>query len=83
METFLMAFSYGSVVIFNAQSDLLTRALLGMCREFTKSKVDQEYAEELMIRIRPDLPVGDCCPHADTCCQEILFALRICSYLME
>lgn len=57
METYLTAFSYGSVVIFNAQSDLLTQALLNMCREFTKSRVDDQYAEELMVRIRPDLAV--------------------------
>jgi hypothetical protein len=57
METYLTAFSYGSVVIFNAQSDLLTQALLNMCREFTKSRVDDRYAEELMVRIRPDLAV--------------------------
>jgi Uncharacterised ACR, YagE family COG1723 len=60
METYLTAFSYGSVVIFNAQSDLLTQALLNMCREFTKSRVDDQYAEELMVRIRPDLAVRGC-----------------------
>lgn len=41
----MMAFSYGSVVIFNAQSDLLTQALLNMCREFTKQTVNEDYVE--------------------------------------
>lgn len=40
-----MAFSYGSVVIFNAQSELLSQALLNMCREFTKQTVNEEYVE--------------------------------------
>lgn len=45
LEAYMMAFSYGSVVIFNAHSDLLMKALLSMCREFTKQQQTDDFVE--------------------------------------
>ena len=44
-ETYMMAFSYGSVVIFNASSELLIKALLQMCRDHTKQLQPDEFSE--------------------------------------
>lgn len=40
----MMAFTYGSVVIFNA-SDAMTKRLLRMCRKYSKQVVPDEYVE--------------------------------------
>jgi hypothetical protein len=45
LEAYMMAFSYGSVVIFNAHSELLMNALLGMCRDFTKQQQTEHFVE--------------------------------------
>ena len=44
METYMMAFTYGSVVIFNA-SDAMTKRLLRMCRKYSKQVVQDEFVE--------------------------------------
>lgn len=44
METYMMAFTYGSVVIFNA-SDAMTKRLLRMCRKVSKQVVQETYVE--------------------------------------
>lgn len=55
LEAYMMAFSYGSVVIFNAHSELLMNALLGMCRDFTKQQQTEHFVEEMMIKLRPNM----------------------------
>ena len=40
----MMAFTYGSVVIFNA-TESMTKRLLRMCRKYSKQVVQDEYVE--------------------------------------
>ena len=44
MEPYMMAFTYGSVVIFNAD-EAMTKRLLRMCRKYSKQVVPDEYVE--------------------------------------
>ena len=44
METYLMAFTYGSVVMFNA-SEGMQKRLLRMCRKYAKNMASEDYSE--------------------------------------
>jgi uncharacterized Rmd1/YagE family protein len=44
METYLMAFTYGSVIMFNA-SEGMQKRLLRMCRKYAKNAASEEYTE--------------------------------------
>ena len=50
METYLMAFTYGSVVMFNA-SEAMQKRLLRMCRKYAKNMASEDYSEGALVKV--------------------------------
>ena len=68
METYLMAFTYGSVVIFNA-SEGMQKRLLRMCRKYAKNMASEDYSEGAPANA---LPHACTAPHVRSCLSGVL-----------
>ena len=74
METYLMAFTYGSVVMFNA-SEGMQKRLLRMCRKYAKNMASEDYSEGASLESRPKTHP---CSIVATFCLAVRAALKHC-----